>query len=535
MRLAARQVLRTLHHCRLTQLFLLLALPDLPLFTNAYKHAERREHPAIISKDRPFGYAQLLADVAKLRDIISTKDLKEARVAFLFPHGYEWTVAHWAIWASGATAVPLAPMHPPPESEYYITDSESEVVVVHTSLKDKLAPMKLGPNVRIIEVGDLKSQDYKTFEREEVEFWPIDFKRMSMINYTSGTTGKPKGVIHTHNSIAAWTQTLVDAWKWSNKDKALHVLPLHHLHGQINAYYCGLLQGASIEFTKFDAQKVWDRWMDPRRDLTLFMGVPTMFTRMEALYKTWTPEKQQAATESCKQFRLLVSGSAALPDVLYHEWERISGHQILERYGMTEIGAAGNPVEGARVPGTVGVMLKGVEIKLIDEATGENVTDKTNTPGMAFLRGPMMFSGYWKRPDATAEVMFDGWYRSGDVLIRSDQHGYFKVLGRASVDIIKSGGYKISALEIEREILDHPSVLHCAVMGVADKEWGERVGCVVVFRDNADCTLEALREFLRPKLAPYKLPSLLKVLKGDLPRNSIGKINKKTLVEIFNT
>ncbi|KAJ3187829.1 Acyl-CoA synthetase member 3, mitochondrial [Gaertneriomyces sp. JEL0708] len=276
---------------------------------------------------------------------------------------------------------------------------------------------------------------------------------------------------------------------------------------------------------------------------------------MAHVYNEMSPEQQTEAKAACAQFRLMVSGSAALPETVFKEWEGISGHKLLERYGMTEIGMGlGNPYEGPRIPGTVGVPFPGVEARIVSE-NGVDVTNNPGESGELLIRGPQVFKEYWNRREATQEAKVDDWFRTGDIVLR-DQSGVFKILGRASQDIIKTGGYKISALEIERELLDDSRIQDAAVVGLPSEEWGEIVGAVVVFKKASGCSVEActdplvltlwlslqnvvqrpdLREiqaFLRKRLANYKIPRMLKVVE-HMPRNPMGKVNKKELRKIF--
>jgi malonyl-CoA/methylmalonyl-CoA synthetase len=227
--------------------------------------------------------------------------------------------------------------------------------------------------------------------------------------------------------------------------------------------------------------------------------------------------------------RLMVSGSAALPARVYGEWFRLTGQRLLERYGMTEIGMGlSNPYRGGRVPGSVGQPLPGVEVRLVAES-GE-VVSGDGQPGEIQVRGPGVFLEYWNRPEATAESFAGGWFRTGDVGVVED--GYYRILGRQSVDIIKSGGYKLSALEIEAVLLEHPAVRECAVVGVADEMWGEVVAAAVVLRAGAALELGPLRDWCRDRLSAYKIPKRL-VVAGDLPRNAMGKVTKPAVRNLF--
>ena len=225
----------------------------------------------------------------------------------------------------------------------------------------------------------------------------------------------------------------------------------------------------------------------------------------------------------------MVSGSAALPVSTLERWKKITGHTLLERYGMTEIGMAlSNPLHGKRVPGSVGVPLPGVQVRLCGQ-NGEPVPE--GVPGEIEVRGPGVFSEYWGKPEATREAFRDGWFRTGDTATRED--GVYRILGRTSIDILKTGGHKVSALEIEDVLLQHPAVAECAVVGVADEEWGQRVAAALVLRAGAALSLDALRAWARDLLAAYKLPSRLLVVEA-LPRNAMGKVVKPAVTTLFS-
>jgi malonyl-CoA/methylmalonyl-CoA synthetase len=226
----------------------------------------------------------------------------------------------------------------------------------------------------------------------------------------------------------------------------------------------------------------------------------------------------------------MVSGSAALPVQTLARWREITGHTLLERYGMTEIGMAlSNPLHGDRRAGSVGAPLPGMEVRLVDEQ-GEPVID--GTPGEIEVRGGNVFLEYWGRPDATREAFRKGWFRTGDVAVL--EGGAYRILGRTSVDIIKTGGYKVSALEIEEVLRTHPAIAECAVVGVADAEWGERVAAAVELRPGRELDLASLKGWAREQLAPYKIPRELRVV-AALPRNAIGKVVKPDIAALFRT
>jgi malonyl-CoA/methylmalonyl-CoA synthetase len=340
--------------------------------------------------------------------------------------------------------------------------------------------------------------------------------------YTSGTTGRPKGVRLSHGALAAAARALHEAWRWRADDRLLHVLPLHHTHGVVVALLGALWAGAEVRFTPFAAADVWERLAGA----TVLMAVPTMYAKLMEAFRAAPPDAQARWGAAAGALRLCTSGSAALPAALLDEFRAATRQTILERYGMTEIGMAlSNPYDGPRVPGAVGRELPGVAVDIVDEA-GRAVGP--GEPGELRVRSPQMFSGYHGDPAATA-ASFDGEgrFRTGDTGVR-DEAGVVRLLGRSSIDIIKSGGYKLSALEIEAALLEHPAVAEVAVIGAPDPTWGEVVTACVVARGGAPLTLEVLQAFARDRLAPYKLPRALRLVDA-LPRNAMGKVQKQKL------
>jgi malonyl-CoA/methylmalonyl-CoA synthetase len=428
--------------------------------------------------------------------------------------------------SKGCTAVPLAVSHPPAELLYTLQDSDSTLLIHHPMFNDKIAKVKQSMKLDTIELSRLPTSQENGTEA-------VDPHANALFIYTSGTTGKPKGAVHTQASIASNIQSLLSAWKWTMDDSILHLLPLHHVHGLINCLLCPIAGGATVEFMPWDATKVWQRLN--KRDTTVFMGVPTMYSKLLSAHSQMTPEEQSVCSETVQGLRLQVSGSAPLPETLFEAWREISKTPLLERYGMTEIGMAlGNPYEGPRVKGTVGVPFPNVQVKLVDSDTLTDISG-LNQGGELYVKGGNVFKEYYNRPDATRET-FDGeWFKTGDIVSRITVEGsfepYYKILGRASQDIIKSSGFKISALEIERDVLDHPEVSDAAVFGLPDDEYGERVAAVIVA---AKSISEAdLKEFLKARLAPYKVPSRYLFL-DEMPRNAMGKVMKKDLKKLFS-
>lgn len=493
---------------------------DLPLIARAATSGGRL---ALVDGDGEHACAALLDASARVTAALlgDAADLGEARVCFLVPPSFAYVAVQWGIWRAGGIAVPLAVSHPPAELEYAITDADAAIVVAHADHADVLRPLAEAQGARFLTTDEALSAGSRALP-------PVDEARRAMMLYTSGTTGRPKGVVWTHANLRAQLEALSEAWGWRGNDRTLLVLPLHHVHGIVNILSCALWNGAVCEVhARFDAEAVWERLESGA--LTLFMAVPTVYGRLAAAWEAADAGRRERMSAACRRLRLMVSGSAALPVSMLERWREISGHTLLERYGMTEIGMAlSNPLLGERRPGSVGLPLPGVEVRLVDE---EGAEVEPGAPGEIEVRGPGVFLEYWRRPDATADAFREGrWFRTGDVAVVED--GYHRILGRRSVDIIKTGGFKVSALEIEEVLRTHPAVAECAVVGVADEEWGERVCAAVELRADAALTLDALQPWARERLAPYKLPRALLAVDA-LPRNAMGKVMKPEVARLF--
>ena len=484
---------------------------------------EHAENTAISCPERSFTYQDLLESSAAAAGALldGGKDLKESRVAFLIPASFQYASVQWGIWRAGGIAVPLCVSHPRPELEYVIANSGATILVADPHLEQLLRPIAVERNLRFVLSSDLLKGKY-------AELPELSAGRRAMILYTSGTTGKPKGVVTTHANIEAQVSSLISSWEWTSHDSILNFLPLHHIHGIINILTCCLWAGGRCEMMeKFDAAAVWKKIIGG--EINVFMAVPTIYARLIAVWEGAGTGDREKMTEACGKLRLMVSGSAALPVQILEKWREISGHFLLERYGMTEIGMAlSNPLRGQRRAGHVGEPLPDVQVMLADD-NGSPVPD--GTPGEILVRGPGVFLEYWMNQDATQGSFRDGWFRTGDTAVSED--GSYRIFGRTSVDIIKTGGYKVSALEIEETLRTHPAISDCAVVGVPDPVWGEKVCAALVLRANHSLRLEELRSWAKKRLAVYKVPAAI-ALSGELPRNAMGKVVKKSVAELFS-
>lgn len=508
------------------------SIPD--LVARAQQHGGRL---AIVDGEGSYSYSDLLNASARIAATLleGGEDLREERVAFLIASGFPWVAVQWGIWRAGGIAVPLPLGTPWAELEYYIDDTQALALVCDEENQQNLEAANAGGRIRALPYSEARAG-------EPVALPAIANPRRAMILYTSGTTSRPKGVVTTHTNIAAQIASLVDAWEWSPGDRILLCLPLHHVHGIVNVVSCALWSGAVCEILPrppqrapnqrlsgapgFDAEAVWARIASG--ELTLFMAVPTIYVKLIAAWERASDDLRKSWSDGAARLRLMVSGSAALPVTTLERWREITGHTLLERYGMTEIGMAlSNSYRAARIAGSVGRPLPGVAVRLVDEG-GYEVWP--GTPGEIEVMGANVFSEYWGKPDATRDAFRDGWFRTGDTAVI--EAGVYRILGRSNVDILKTGGHKVSALEVEETLREHPAIAECAVVGVPDPEWGERIAAAVVTRNDSVLEIEELRIWAKERIAAHKVPSLLLHLEA-LPRNAMGKVTKPAIRALF--
>ncbi len=406
---------------------------------------------------------------------------------------------------AGFVSVPINPSVGASELAHVLADASPRVLVGEP---DRDVPL---PVVRV----DLSHADAP---------WPHapEASAPALVLYTSGTTGRPKGAVLSHRALAANLDALADAWQWTADDTLVHALPLFHVHGLALGLFGALRAGAGLRLLpRFDAVLVRDALA---AEGTMLFGVPTMYHRLVEV-----AEREAPMAAALRRARVLVSGSAGLPLREHRRIESVTGRGVFERYGLTEtlINTAVRVDEGPR-PGYVGRALRGVEVRLVDDTRHTLDAHDDTTLGEVAVRGPNLFDGYLHRPDATAAVRDDeGWFYTGDLAARSAD-GALRIVGRRATDLIKTGGYKVGAGEVEAALLEHPAVREAAVKGVADDDLGERIEAWVALREGASVTADALVEHVGASLAWHKRPRRVHVLEA-LPRNAMGKVLKAAL------
>jgi malonyl-CoA/methylmalonyl-CoA synthetase len=491
----------------------------------ALAEGELGTRPAILDDHGARSFSALLLGALRAREAVcrgntsGEASLAGQRVAILLSPGASWVEAFAGVLFAGGVAVPLSPLYPAAELAWFAADAGAGTVIVGEEHDDRAGPLMEGR--RVLRPADLRAPDPGVPAEVEAQ-------DTALLLYTSGTTGKPKGAMITHENVVVQASLLHEAWGFGDKDRLLHALPLHHLHGLGISLLTSLLAGASSRMLpRFDATRVWEEMA--AGGITVWMAVPTMYQKLVDAFDAADTSTQARWAAGARSLRLATSGSAALPVTLAARWKEIAGEVPLERFGMTEIGVGmSNPLDpAARRPGSVGPALRTVESRIVDD----HGDDLEAGPGELLIRGPSVFKGYFRREEATRAAFVDGWFKTGDVAERAPD-GFVRLLGRTSVDILKTGGYKLSALEIEEVLRDNAAIAEVAVVGVPDETWGDRVVAVIVPQPGreASCTEEALRAWAKERLATYKVPRQVVVTRA-LPRNALGKVTKPDLVK----
>ena len=486
-------------------------------------------------------YQQLLTDVLHFRNVLYSTFSEDVRrkldndeevyVNLLGPGGYEFTVAFFALMALGAAIVPISVDIPVKEATYFATKSKSVGLVTAAKC------LKLGLELQDVQTASsgigfpciqvtphLMRPMLKTTEFlvSSDKYW--DLNKPGSVIFTSGTTGPPKGGVKRRGFFYDVAAMFADQFEMREGDTVLHVLPVHHATGVTLTLLPFLLAGATVEFRSggFDVAWTWERIK--QRDLDFFSGVPTIYMRLMHFYekklKTLPASKRTQYDQGARRIRAMLCGTSALPRPLQDKWTKLrGGSPILTRYGATEFGNAYSTSPWMKdVPdGSVGPKNPCVDMKLTSDPEGE-----------VLMKGSIMFSKYLYDKEATTNALDkDGYFKTGDIARREGDH-YF-ILGRASVDILKSGGYKISALDVEREILGLDYISEVMVVGVEDEEFGQRVAAAIVLKEEKETlTLEELRKDLNSSMARYKMPTLLRLV-PELRKNATGKVIKKVL------
>jgi malonyl-CoA/methylmalonyl-CoA synthetase len=470
-----------------------------------------------------YSYGDLFALSAQMAHVLVQQGVKPGdRVAAQVEKSVPALVLYLATVRAGAVYLPLNTAYTLAELDYFIGDSEPSLIVCDPASEQGIQQLahKVGAKVLNLDphgMGSLVSA--ATQQDQEFNTIPRNGDDLAAILYTSGTTGRSKGAMLTHDNLHSNASTLVDYWRFTSRDVLIHALPIYHTHGLFVASNVTFFSGASMIFLpKFDPEKI----MELMARATCLMGVPTFYVRLL--------QHPQLNTQTVKNMRLFVSGSAPLLADTHREWNAKSGHAILERYGMTETNMnTSNPYDGDRVPGAVGFPLPGVSVRIADPENGQLMSSEEI--GMIEVKGPNVFKGYWRMPEKTeAEFKPDGFFITGD-LGKIDAQGYVHIVGRGK-DLIITGGFNVYPKEIESEIDAMPGVFESAVIGVAHPDFGEGVTAVVVRTKPEQIDEKAIIVALQDRLAKFKQPKKI-IFMEDLPRNAMGKVQKNVLRDQF--
>lgn len=494
------------------------------LFSRLFDGLDDPRRLAIETQDgAQISYGDLIARAGQMANVLVARGVKPGdRVAVQVEKSVANIVLYLATVRAGAVYLPLNTAYTLNELDYFIGDAEPSLVVCDPAKAEGLAPIAakvkakvetLGPDGKgsLTEAADKASSAFTTVPRENDD--------LAAILYTSGTTGRSKGAMLTHDNLASNSLSLVGYWRFTDKDVLIHALPIYHTHGLFVATNVTLFSRASMIFLpKLDPDLI----IKLMTRATVLMGVPTFYTRLL--------QNPALSHETTKHMRLFISGSAPLLAETHREWSARTGHAVLERYGMTETNMnTSNPYDGERVPGAVGFPLPGVSVRVTEPETGKELPREEI--GMIEVKGPNVFKGYWRMPEKTkSEFRPDGFFITGD-LGKIDAKGYVHILGRGK-DLVISGGFNVYPKEIESEIDAMPGVIESAVIGVPHADFGEGVTAVLVCNKGADVTEAAVLKALDGRLAKFKMPKRVFVV-DELPRNTMGKVQKNILRDTY--
>ena len=490
------------------------------LFSRLFDRLDDPNRVAIETVEgKRISYGDLIARAGRIANVLVDRGVRPGdRVAAQTEKSVTGLVLYLATVRAGAVYLPLNTAYTLNELEYFITDAEPSLVVYDPSKAAGIGAIAAKVGARVETLGpDGKGSLTQAADKARMEFVtvPRADDDLAAILYTSGTTGRSKGAMLTHDNLASNSLTLVDYWRFTDKDVLIHALPIYHTHGLFVASNVTLFARASMIFLpKFDPDLI----IKLMARATALMGVPTFYTRLlqnPALNK-----------ETTRHMRLFVSGSAPLLAETHREWFARTGHAVLERYGMTETNMnTSNPYDGERVAGAVGHPLPGVSVRVTDPETGKELA--RDEIGMIEVKGPNVFKGYWRMPEKTkSEFRYDGFFITGDIG-KIDAQGYVHILGRGK-DLVISGGFNVYPKEIESEIDAMPGVIESAVIGVPHADFGEGVTAVVVCDKNARVDESLVLKALDGRLAKFKMPKRVFIV-DELPRNTMGKVQKNIL------
>lgn len=468
--------------------------------------------------DRVLTQRQLAAACAQHAGALAQRGLAAGdRVGVWTQPALETMVALVAQAAAGYVSVPIDPKLGDRELGHVLADATPRVCVA----ADAQAVAGRAGGIETIAIGGAGAGD----DASARTLAPVEIRGVpALVLYTSGTTGAPKGALITDRNIASNLDMLADAWAWTGDDVVVHALPLFHVHGLVLGLFGSLRRGGALRWVpRFSAEDVASAVREHAASgPTMLFAVPTMYHRL-----CDAAESAPAIGASLRAARLLVSGSAPLPVREHQRLERLTGHRVIERYGLTEtLIDCSTRHDGDRRPGCVGPPLAGVELRLVDDARQSIDASDETAIGEIAVRGPHVFAGYLDRPDATRAVLDEaGWFYTGDLATRAPD-GQLRIVGRRSTDIIKCGGFKVGAGEVEAALLEHPEIAEAAVIGMPDPDLGERIVAFVVTRAPIDAA--ALEAHVANLLSPHKRPREVRFVEA-LPRNAMGKVQKSAL------
>jgi len=497
---------------------------DANLFSRLFDGLDDPARLAIETLDgRRISYGDLIAQAGQIANVLVSCGVKPGdRVAAQTEKSVPGLMLYLAAVRAGAVYLPLNTAYTLNELEYFITDAEPSLVVCDPAKAEAIGALaaRVGAGIKTLGADGRGSlTDAAAHASSAFVTVARGGDDLAAILYTSGTTGRSKGAMLTHDNLASNSLSLVDTWRFTDQDVLIHALPIYHTHGLFVASNVTLFARAAMIFLpKFDPELI----IKLMARATVLMGVPTFYTRLL--------HSPALTRESTAHMRLFISGSAPLLADTHREWAARTGHAVLERYGMTETNMnTSNPYDGDRVPGAVGRALPGVAVRVTDPETGEEVA--RDTIGMIEVKGPNVFKGYWRMPEKTkAEFRDDGFFITGD-LGKIDGQGYVHILGRGK-DLVISGGFNVYPKEIESEIDAMPGVVESAVIGVPHADFGEGVTAVVVRDKSAGVDEASVLHALEGRLAKFKMPKRVIVV-DELPRNAMGKVQKNILRDTY--